>query len=293
MAEKKFFWLKLKEDFFYTETAIKKLRKIAGGDTYTVIYLKILLRSLKDSGKIFFEGIDDSFHEELALMIDEEPDNVLFTLTFLEKCGLLLKVNDFEYELTAIPCLTGSESESAPRVRKHREKEKMLKCNDGVTFCNTEIEKNLDLKLDTETKKDKEIKKEPTSVPTKTTKNVKQNRVFFESDPELNQEFQYFIDMRNTMKPKPTEHAIDLLIKELEKLSTNNGHFNRDIAIEIVKQSIKNSWKGLFPPKEQKQNERKWNNDSGRNVNPDAEIKSDPNSINALLEGYDGVFTGF
>ena len=157
MAEKKFFWLKLKEDFFYTETAIKKLRKIAGGDTYTVIYLKILLRSLKDSGKIFFEGIDDSFHEELALMIDEEPDNVLFTLTFLEKCGLLLKVNDFEYELTAIPCLTGSESESAPRVRKHREKQKTLQSNDGVTFCNTEIELDLELEPNKESKTEKEI----------------------------------------------------------------------------------------------------------------------------------------
>ena len=254
MAEKKFFWLKLKEDFFYTETAIKKLRKIAGGDTYTVIYLKILLRSLKDSGKIFFEGIDDSFHEELALMIDEEPDNVLFTLTFLEKCGLLLKVNDFEYELTAIPCLTGSESESAPRVRKHREKQKTLQSNDGVTFCNTEIELDLELELNKELKTEKEINIEPpsASASAKIIKNVKQNRIFFENDPELNQEFQYFIDMRNTMKPKPTEHAIDLLIKELEKLSTDNGCFNRDVAIEIVKQSIKNSWKGLFPPKEQR-----------------------------------------
>ena len=90
------------------------------------------------------------------------------------------------------------------------------------------------------------------SAPAKIIKNVKQNRIFFENDPELNQEFQYFIDMRNSMKPKPTEHAIDLLIKELEKLSTDNGCFNRDIAIEIVKQSTRSSWKGLFPPKEQR-----------------------------------------
>ena len=40
MANKKFFWLKLKEDFF-RDKRIKKLRKIAGGDTYTIIYLKL------------------------------------------------------------------------------------------------------------------------------------------------------------------------------------------------------------------------------------------------------------
>ena len=166
--EKKFFWLKLKEDFFTSEIAIKKLRKIAGGDTYTIIYLKILLRSLRDSGKIFFEGVDDSFHEELALILDEEPDNVLFTLTFLERCGLLVKTSDYEYELTAIPNMTGAESESAPRVRKFREKQKTLQCNADVTECNedvqkcnTEIELDLELELNKELKTEKKINIEP------------------------------------------------------------------------------------------------------------------------------------
>ena len=41
---KKYYWLKLKEDFF-RDKKIKKLRKIAGGDTYTIIYLKYLSKS--------------------------------------------------------------------------------------------------------------------------------------------------------------------------------------------------------------------------------------------------------
>ena len=36
---KKYYWLKLKDDFFNSRE-IKKLRRIAGGDTYTIIYLK-------------------------------------------------------------------------------------------------------------------------------------------------------------------------------------------------------------------------------------------------------------
>ena len=39
---KRYYWLKLPDGFF-RQKAIKKLRKIAGGDTYTIIYLKMLL----------------------------------------------------------------------------------------------------------------------------------------------------------------------------------------------------------------------------------------------------------
>ena len=42
---KKYYWLKLMKDFF-TQPKIKKLRKIAGGDTYTIIYLKLQLLSI-------------------------------------------------------------------------------------------------------------------------------------------------------------------------------------------------------------------------------------------------------
>lgn len=40
--EKRYWWLKLPEDFF-NQIEIKLLRKIAGGDTYTIIYQKMLL----------------------------------------------------------------------------------------------------------------------------------------------------------------------------------------------------------------------------------------------------------
>ena len=41
--------------------ADKKLRKIAGGDTYTIIYLKMLLIAMKNDGKLYFEGVEDDF----------------------------------------------------------------------------------------------------------------------------------------------------------------------------------------------------------------------------------------
>ena len=84
MAIKKYYWLKLKENFF-RQKEIKKLRKIAGGDTYTIIYLKMLLLSLQEEGKLYFEGVEDDFAEELALELDEDVNNVAMTIAFLLK----------------------------------------------------------------------------------------------------------------------------------------------------------------------------------------------------------------
>ena len=50
MAEKRYYWLKFRDDFFDSKR-IKKLRKMAGGDTYTIIYLKMMLKTwVKEAG---------------------------------------------------------------------------------------------------------------------------------------------------------------------------------------------------------------------------------------------------
>jgi hypothetical protein len=55
-VNRRYYWLRLKEDFF-TDKRIKRLRRISGGETYTIIYLKLLLLSLKDSGKLYYDGV--------------------------------------------------------------------------------------------------------------------------------------------------------------------------------------------------------------------------------------------
>lgn len=118
---KKYYWLKLKDDFF-KDKEIKKLRKIAGGDTYTIIYLKLMLLGLKDSGKLFFEGIEDSFAEELALELDEDADNVKVTLMYLLKMGLLQEVSESELFLTKLPECVGSQTGGAAKKALQRKK---------------------------------------------------------------------------------------------------------------------------------------------------------------------------
>ena len=156
MKEKKYFWLKLPTDFF-TSKRLKKLRSIAGGDTLTIIYLKMQLKALKTGGFLYYDELCPDFAEELAIDIDENPDNVRITIQFLLSCGLLeCDESGKQYYLTYMQNLIGSETSTAQRVRKfrEREKQKMLQCNTNVTECNEnvngeiEIEKEIDIDID-------------------------------------------------------------------------------------------------------------------------------------------------
>lgn len=152
---RRFYWLKLKEDFFKSKE-IKKLRKLPGGGDYTVIYLKMLIRSLQDDGRLYFDGVEETFADEIALDIDEEADAVKMTIAFLIKNGLMQEESETEVSLTGLDELVGSESDSARRVRAHRarkqlaEGEKALLCNSEVTNSNTEKEKEIEIEKEIE-----------------------------------------------------------------------------------------------------------------------------------------------
>ena len=154
-STKRYYWIKLKQDFF-GQKEIKKLRKLPGGDTLTIIFLKLQLLSLDNNGIIYFDGIENSFEEEIALEIDEEPDNVRFTISYLLKIGWIEESNTDEtisYNLVKIE--VGSESTSAARVRRHRANSaslKALQCNGLVTTSN----KNVTTEQEQETETDKE-----------------------------------------------------------------------------------------------------------------------------------------
>lgn len=153
--EKKLYWFKFKIDFF-DDIRIKKLRKIAGGDTFTIIYLRLQLLSLKNGGTIYYEGILDSFAKEIALILDEDEDNVQITIDYLLKHDLLIQgIEENQFVLpNTINCI-GSESFGAERTRKFREKqkelttkvnysEKMLQCNADVTLDNKIIDNKIE-----------------------------------------------------------------------------------------------------------------------------------------------------
>jgi len=146
-ANKKFYWLKFKKDFF-TDAKLKKLRRIAGGDTYTIIYLKLMLSTINTDGLLIYEGIEKTLEGELSLKLDEDENNISITLNYLYAQNLIEELSTVNFLLNQVPPLIGSETDAAERMRKMRDKGKLKNKRNNVTpmlhDCYTEKEKELE-----------------------------------------------------------------------------------------------------------------------------------------------------
>lgn len=241
MAEnKRYYWLQLQKDFFKTR-AMKKLRSIAGGDTYTIIYLKMQLLSLENGGLLYHEGVEENMLDEIALDIDESIDNVKIAFQFLEKCNLIESKVDQMYLPEAVENI-GSETASAQRVRRFRASrgEKALQCNSDVTNGNTDVQ-NGHVELELELEKELKIEKEK--------KTEKKSSRFapdlsFIDDTEL----YYVFDMwcRGKGKKYKNQIQVESGYKKLFKLSSGSV---KD-ATDIVEYSLAGNYEGLFALKE-------------------------------------------
>ena len=147
MAEgKRYFWLKLYDDFFGS-LRIKKLRRMAGGDTYVIIYLKMQLKAMKHDGVLQFKGVEKDIVDELALDLDEEPDNVRVTIAYLLSCGLAESSDSIDLFLPFAVANVGSETAAAERMRKMRERNNVtpqLRSSYGEIEKETEIEPEIE-----------------------------------------------------------------------------------------------------------------------------------------------------
>ena len=246
---KRYFWLKLHKDFFQRKE-IKRLRKIAGGDTYTIIYLKMLLRSIMSDGKLYFDGLEDDFASELALDLDEKEENVQITIQYLLKSGLLEMCSDEEYYLPDTKDSTGCETAAASRMRKCRAKKDKLERNNVTPMLQSgygekekeiEIEKELEIELDTKANKS----------PTKAKRFVK---------PTLSEIKQYCIERGNKVD---AQHFYDYY--------ESNGW-------RVGKNSMKN-WQAAV---------RTWERSEYRKPNSKKNSKEDAiNVVKELMEEYE------
>ena len=240
MAEgKRYYWLKLYDDFFGS-MRIKKLRKLAGGDTYLIIYLKLQLKAMKTDGVIKFTGLEQSIAEEIALDIDEAPDDVKVTLGFLVGCGLAETNAENSYMFLPYAVEnTGSEGSGAQRVRECRAR-KALQCNTDETpvkqLSNGEKEKE----SEKETRvRDKSKRKKPDSAEAV----VDLIRAYTENE-QLQDALVSFVQFRKDIKKPMSENAVKLLTAKLSKLASTDEE-----KIEILNNSIINGWTGIYETK--------------------------------------------
>lgn len=227
---------------------MKLLRKMPGGDTYTIIYLKLMLISLEDGGTIYFEELAQDLAEEMALLIDEDTEAVRMTLMFLSKKGLLTRHSDYEFFLEQVPEMIGSETASARRVRKHRE-QKALQSNTDVTKRNgdIEIDKEIELKKDINIDIKSEVDKKQTVADKKSDFNIFE---YYQSrigvlDGYQSQKLNDYIYIDN-LSPELVKRAID---RAADNSKRNFGYVN-----SILKNWAQNGIKTIVQQDEEQHN---------------------------------------
>lgn len=153
MAEKRFYWLKLRRDFFKRHD-IRIIEEMPNGKDYVLFYLKLMLESIDHGGALRFSEAIPYNEKMLAVITSTNIDVVRAAMEILTQLNMVEILDDETIYMTEVERLIGSESSSAARVRNHRanlpEKQEALHCNADVTKSNTEIEieKELELEID-------------------------------------------------------------------------------------------------------------------------------------------------
>lgn len=156
---KRYYWIKLKQDFYENNDAVDFLMTQADGNgaKYVVLYHMLCLKTVNTGGGLYSKlgemivpyDVDkivrDCKYFERYIVTQALQLYKTLGLIYEEKNGKYLTISDFE-------SLIGSESDSAGRVRKHRNKTKALQCNENcnatvteTVTAESEIEKEIDI----------------------------------------------------------------------------------------------------------------------------------------------------
>ena len=125
MTNKRYYWLKLNENFFEDDT-IQWLEEQENGKDYVIFYLKLCLKSLSDEGKLIRyvgERLIPYDVKALSKLTNTSADTVAVAMkTFLE-IGLVSQLDSGEIYMKQIKEMIGSETAAAKRKRKQRARE--------------------------------------------------------------------------------------------------------------------------------------------------------------------------
>lgn len=151
---KKYYWLKLKRDFFKRHD-IRIIESMPNGKDYILFYLKLLLESIDHEGELRFSDTIPYNEAMLATITDTNIDIVRSAMKLFLELNMIELFDDQTIFMPEVQKMIGSETNSAARVRKHRENQKALQCNTDETKCNTEIEKEKEKEIDLEREKER------------------------------------------------------------------------------------------------------------------------------------------
>ncbi len=159
--DKKYYYLKLKDNFFDTDEIVV-LESMPDGHLYSNILMKLYLRSLKYEGKLMFKDRIPYNPDILASVTRHSVGVVKEALTIFEQLGLIEIMDNGAIYMLDIQNFIGKSSTEADRKREYRHKIDSEKLLIGQTSGQMSDISPPEIELEKEKEIDKEIKKEYT-----------------------------------------------------------------------------------------------------------------------------------
>ena len=242
MTYKKYYWIKLKTDFFDQDT-IDFLMGQENGAEYVVIYQMLMLKTAQQGGYLGTKMAEVMVPYDIKKIVRDtkyfDYDTVTIALELFKKLGLVYEESNHILKLAGAEQLVGSESKWAEKKRIYRDSQRTIQgqIEDNVRQdidIDKEIEKEKDIEIDI----DKDTKKKKKS--TKADLNGMIDS--FTENEELKDALKAFLDMRKSIKrPIQTEYAFKLALNKLKQLSDRDSE-----RIEIVNQSVEHNWQTFY-----------------------------------------------
>ena len=157
MAEKKYYWLKLKRDFFKRHD-IRIIEEMPNGKEYILFYLKLLLESIDHEGALRFSETVPYNEQMLSVITNTNIDIVRSAMKMFIELKMMDIFDDQTIYMAEVEKLIGSatDNDNANRQRRFREKKKLLalqSVTESVTKSNES--KSIEKEKDKETEKEK------------------------------------------------------------------------------------------------------------------------------------------
>jgi predicted phage replisome organizer len=153
-TQKKYYWLKLKRDFFKRHD-IKIIEGMDNGKDYVLFYMKLLLEGIDHEGHLRFSETVPYNDKMLATITDTNIDIVRSAVKIFSELGMMEQFDDGTLFMKQVQEMLGDETEWAKKKREYREKQKKLGTPEGHEKDNVRQELDIELEIDIEL--DKEI----------------------------------------------------------------------------------------------------------------------------------------
>lgn len=166
--EGRFYWIKLKKDFFKRHD-IRIVEDMPNGKDYILFYLKLLVESVDHDGELRFSDSIPYNEQMLATITNTNVDLVRSAMKVFTDLQMIEILDDQTIFMTEVSKMIGSaaDNENANRQRRFREKQKK-ELSESVTFCNADVtlpvtenneSKSIELELEKELEKESKPKK--------------------------------------------------------------------------------------------------------------------------------------